>query len=324
MANFDLRYINLDQATQRRTMVEQSYGQSRFSQRWSFERFSAVSAESDLVRDAPGRLSGPYKGNFLSHMTCVRQSLDSDAHLFVVEDDVQFCDQTGPILEGMVDTMAEDAWDVIRTEISLLSAVDFPKIYKLSVSAAGREKVRLLNLGGIDCPGTGASAYIVNRQSKRKFIQMMDAMVVRNGGLNAPFDVCLHEMIRHKFLLGYVTVPFLTAPSFHADETQAPVMTADQATPQDEMLRRFNQKLLELMSAFRRLVWIGYTPDKVLPGSYGAGNDLFRMTEQDVLYQKISSWMLILQQNIPYSSDFRLQPPEITRDISPYCDGMAQ
>ncbi|WP_341894853.1 hypothetical protein [Ferrovibrio terrae] len=323
MTNFDLRYINLDQATQRRTMVEQSYAQSGFSRRWSFERFSAISADSAVVRDAPGRLSGPYKGNFLSHMTCTRQSIGRDAHLFMTEDDVQFCDQTGPILEGIIDAMADDSWDVIRTEISLLSAVDFPKIYKLSVSEAGREKVRLLDLGGLDCPSTGASAYIVNRKSKQKFIQVMDALVAHNGGLNFPFDVCLHDMIRHKFLLGYVTVPFLTAPSFHADETQAPMMNAGQATPQDEMVRLFNQRLLELMSAFRRLVWIGYAPDQVLPASYGAGNDLFRMTEQDLLFQRIASWMLTLQQNIPYSSDFRLQSPEISRDIPAYQDRIA-
>lgn len=313
MTNIELFYINLDRAAERRAQIESSYAQSRFSTRWSLHRFAAVSADSEAVRNAPGKLSGPYKGNFLSHLTCARDSVGRDAHLFIAEDDVEFCDRTGPILEGIIDGMAEDAWDIIRTDMTLLSAVDFPKIYKLCVSETGRQKVKLLDLGGIDCPSTGSSAYVINRRSKQKFVQVMDTLLARKGGLNVPFDVWLHDVIHHKLVSGYVTVPFLTAPSAHADESQAPVMNAGQAAPQDEMVRLFNQRLLELMAAFRRLVWVGYTPDKVLPAEYGAGTQLFRMTEQDRQYQNIASWMLMLQLNIPYSTDFRLQAPEISR-----------
>lgn len=307
MTRFDLLYINLDRATGRREAIERSIASSHFSDRWSFFRYAAVAADSDRVRNAPGRISDSYKGNFLSHRHCLQLSLKSDAHLFVAEDDAMFCPQTGPLLENIVDTLPEDSWDILRTEITLLSATDIPKFYKMCMSEEGGQKIRLLDLSGFMSPYSGASTYVVNRKSKLKFVHAIDqALERRNGHYDFPFDSYLADMVRHSVLRGFVTVPFLTAPSFDEDESQAPQMFAGKPLSEDETVRRFNKVHRELQTAFRRLVWVGFRPDTVLPPGYEGGDQLFRMTDQDRLFQKLASWFLILQGNIPYASDLKL------------------
>lgn len=316
MVKFDLVYINLDRAEARRKRIEQSIADSRFSNRWSFFRFSAVSADSELVRSTPGKLSGPYKGNLLSHLNCLRLTADRDAHLFVAEDDVEFSGQTGRVLEELVDGLPEDSWDIIRTEITAISAADFPKIYKLCASETGRESVRLLKLGGLGIPLFGASAYLVNRNARLKFSLMVEAMVKEEGGMfDVPFDAYLCDLVEHKFLRGFVTLPFLTAPSVYADESQAPQVHADRPPTADEEMAMFNKVYLQLITAFRRLVWIGYSPDKVWAEGIRYPDSLFGMTERDRQYRQLSTWLLRMQQNIPYKSDYQLEPGPVVQVV---------
>lgn len=316
MTKFDLIYINLDSAEARRNLIDLSIANAYFSDRWSFFRFSAVSADSEAVKSASGKLSGAYKGNFLSHLSCLRLSAEKDTHLLVAEDDVQFSAQTGRILEEFVDTLPEESWDIIRTDITAINAADFPKIYKLCVSEVGQAAVRLLDLGNVEIPLFGSSAYLVNRNAKRKFALIVETMLREQGEqLNIPFDAYLCDLVRHKYLRGFVTLPFLTAPSAHADESQAPQVHASGPPSEGEEMDNFNKVYLQLITAFRRLVWIDYAPDKVWPAGVRYTDDLFRMTQQDRQYQQLATWLLLMQQNIPYKSDYQLEPTRIARDV---------
>jgi GR25 family glycosyltransferase involved in LPS biosynthesis len=317
-SKIDLCYINLDRAVERRAAIEQSIGRAGFSGRWSFFRVSAVSADSDLVRQTPGRNSGAYKGNFLSHMQCVEWATQSDAHLFVVEDDVMFCRETGPLVEQVIDNLPEESWDVLRTDITLMEATHLPKLYKLCVSGAGKSSVRLLDLRDFEPPYVGASAYIVNRRSKRRFINAMRyGLSLNDGRYDAPYDGYLCDLVTHGVLRGFLTVPFLTAPSFDEDSSQAPQMYADRPLPTEERMRRLNQVQREIRSAFRRLVWVGFKPDMVLAPSYASGNALFDLSEQDMLYQKLASWLLMIQYNIPYPKDLKPESIGVRRAGAP-------
>jgi hypothetical protein len=296
MTDFDLFYINLDQATGRRELIEKSFADSRFSNRWTFNRFSAVSAESEKVRNATGKLSGAYKGNFFSHVDCVRQSLGSERHLFMAEDDLEFCPDTGPVLEKIVDSVPEDSWDIIHCEITLMSARDFPMLYKMDRADNLRTKIKLIDLNSFPYPYSGSGAYVVNRRSKHTFLSVMDDAVRSCGGhLDHPFDIYLRGSLKFKALRGFLVFPFLTAPSLYADQTQAPWGNFD---PTVEHVKKVH---LELSNAFRRLVWLGYSADKVLPEMLAKhGHEILLLSERDKLFQKIMPWFLYLQYNAPY------------------------
>ena len=70
-AKIELFYINLDRATDRRAAIEKNILSSGFSDRWSFYRFSAVAAESELVQATPGRASRIRRNTCSSPMTTV-------------------------------------------------------------------------------------------------------------------------------------------------------------------------------------------------------------------------------------------------------------
>lgn len=297
MTDFDLFYINLDQAVQRRELIEKSFADSKFSSRWTFNRYPAVSATSEMVQRAEGKLSGAYKGNYFSHVECVRQSVGRDRHLFMAEDDLEFCAETGPILEQIVDSVPEDSWDIIHAEITLMSARDFPMLFKLDRQSEGRKKVKLINLVGFPYAYSGSGAYIVNRRAKEKFLSFMDTTVKNYGGrIDHPFDICLRGALKFGGLNGFLTFPFLTAPSIHADQTQAPWGAYDASVEQVKQIH------LELINAFRRLVWVGYSPEKVMPDVLNRhGHEMLLMSERDKLFQKIMPWLLYLQYNAPYT-----------------------
>lgn len=308
-SKIDLYYINLDSATERRASIEESIRSSGFSDRWSFWRFPAIAADSEAVLNTPGRNSNPYKGNFLSHRQCIELSLQSDAHLFIAEDDTMFCRQTGPLVEQLIDSLPEDSWDVIRTDITLVVATDTPKLYKLCVSDKGRKTVRLIDLHNFGPPYVGAGAYIINRRSKKRYFNTLRVAIAQNNGrCDSPYDAYLRDLLQYGILRGFVTVPFLTAPSFHEDASQAPQIYTDKPPSKDEALARFNKVHREMQTAFRRLVWIGYTPDTVLPQGYETGDAVFAMTDQDKLFQKLASWFLMLQHNMEYPTELVVQP----------------
>ena len=292
----DIHYINLDRSDDRRAKVEESFAASRFSDRWTLSRFAAVEASSPQVLAAPGSMSGPYKGNFLSHLTCLKQAMDTDRHLLVAEDDIQFCDKTGFLLEKVIDTLGEDTWDILQPEISLMSAVDFPRFYKLRRNATYRDKVRVVDLSDFPYPYAGSGSYIVNRKSKKMLVAALDQTIaMAEGKLDIPFDLCLRGLLKYRTLKGFVTIPFLTAPSIHADETSAPYGGEN---PNLELVRRLH---LEMINAYRRLVWVGYSPENVMSRQlWIEGDNVFRLNEQDKIFQRVLSWLLLLQYNARY------------------------
>ncbi len=308
MTDFDLFYINLDQATGRRELIEKSFADSGFSNRWTFNRFPAVSAELDKVRNATGKLSGAYKGNFFSHVDCVRQSLGNGRHLFMAEDDLEFCPDTGPMLEMIVDGVPEDSWDIIHCEISLMSARDFPMLYKMDRAHELCTKIKLIDLNSFPYAYAGSGAYVVNSRSKQTFLTVMEATVIGCGGhLDHPFDICLRGSLKFRMMRGFLVFPFLTAPSIHADQTQAPWSNVDSDVEHVKKLH------LELMNAFRRLVWLGYSADKVLPEMVEKhGHRIFLLSERDKLFQKIMPWALYLQYEAPYQdySELKFLPQQ--------------
>jgi GR25 family glycosyltransferase involved in LPS biosynthesis len=296
MTGIQGRYINLDTATDRRETLERSYAAANFSDRWTMTRFSAISAESERVRNLPGRQSDPYKGNFLSHLDCIAQSLDNDDHLFICEDDCSFSPETGPLIEKIIDQLDEASWDVLHTEITLISAVHYSLMFKLG-RMNSEEKIRLINLNSFPHDYTGSSAYLVNRKSKDKFL---GAFKYVRDVIDNPFDICLRGSILYNILNAYVAFPFLTFPSLHADQTQAPADTISTENPALQLMRTIH---LELSNASRRLFSIGFDPAAVMPPHLPVWKEEYLFDEKEKAFATIMPWMLAVQDKI-HHQDF--------------------
>lgn len=299
MTRIQGRYINLDTAVDRRTALERSYAASGFSDRWTMTRFAAVSAASERVKNQKGSQSAPYKGNFLSHLDCVTQSLENDDHLFVCEDDCSFTPETGELIEKIIDRLDEDSWDVLHTEITVLSAVYYPLMFKLDQSICGGN-IRLIKLNDFPVAYTGSTAYLVNRKSKYKFLSTFQ--YVRDE-ISHPFDICLRGMIIHNFLRAYVTFPFLTCPSPHADQTQAP---ADAISVDDPALQLVRNIHLELSNASRRILSIGFDPATAIPPHLPVWKEKYLFEEREKAFALVMPWMLAIQRKVELNDFTRM------------------
>jgi GR25 family glycosyltransferase involved in LPS biosynthesis len=285
------RYINLDTAVERREALERSYAASNFSDRWTMNRFAAISAESERVQNQRGGQSAPYKGNFLSHLDCIAQALENDDHLFVCEDDCGFTPETGELIERIVDQLGEDSWDVLHTEITVISAVYYPFMHKLErMTCDGR--IRLIKLNDFPVDYTGSTAYLINRKSKRK---VLSAFQYLSDEINHPFDICLRATIIHNVLKAYVAFPFLTCPSPHADQTQAP---ADAISAEDPALQLMRTIHLHLSNASRRIFSIGFDPATAIPPHLPVWKEKYRFEEKEKAFALIMPWMLSVQHNV--------------------------
>ncbi len=295
MPDFDFVYINLDSATGRRQALERSFAEAGFSPRWKFTRLSAVDIHSPLVKDKPGAQSGPYKGNYFSHLSCVGHYIDSPNHLYVSEDDQLFCNKTGPLAEAVIDALPEDGWDVVFPELTLLSAAHYPLFYKMATAVAAQGQVRLLDLAPFPFPYVGSSAYIVNARSKRRFFQAL----APTERMDHPYDICLRASILSGALRGYLCFPFLTSPSEYAHESQAPYGHADRADVSlDE--KRIWQYQLDMLWLFKRFVWVGATDENVA-AAFRNFHGLMSMSERDQRFIELFGQMFSLQRNIDYN-----------------------
>lgn len=314
MPNFDLVYINLDSATDRKIAFEKSFGSAGFSSRWTLHRLAAVNSQSDLVKNQIGQLSGAYKGNYFSHISCVGHFAATANHLYVSEDDQRFSPETGRILEQIIDQLPPDSWDLLFPEITLLSAASYPAFYKMATSEKGKDKVRLLSLNEFPYAYVGSSGYVVNARSKRKYLQEL----APPQQMDNPFDICLRATLKLGRLRGLLTFPFLTCPSPHAHESTAPYGAAANADSSEEM-KRVWQYQLDMLWLMKSFVWIG------ADGNDGDANaqvefaELFQLQDKDRRFFRMLSQMMVLQRNIDYgdSDIFRFVPSEVavTRSV---------
>lgn len=240
MKELDLYYLNLGTAVARREAFLAKYEACHFTPHWHLQRFHAIDAQHDLVKTAQGSLGPGNKGCYFSSLVCITGALASDRHLFIVDDDIEFCRASQFGVDRAIEQTDEADWDVILTDTIIPNAYDMPRMLIARHEYDRGGHVTLIDLG--DAPFTFcAGSTIINRRSKQKILDLM-----KTDDFSAPWDMVMRRHIKKGLLRAFLIFPYMTTVSALADDSQI-------APDQDKLEHR-------LYSEFRRMMWVGYQP----------------------------------------------------------------
>jgi GR25 family glycosyltransferase involved in LPS biosynthesis len=208
-------YINLDRNPQRRERFESNLQRTGAKER--YQRLAAVDSvramqSADETKLTPGAL-----GCWMSHVQILRENLDSDRHLHIVEDDAFLPSDFVPSLDAILQTTEVSApdWDMLFTEIFVpVHQSVFDDFAARLASYRKDRNIAVINLARIDFAAT--SSYVVNRQSIRKLLDLLDG---KWTGAK-PLDLFLRELVQSRTIKALLTVPFLstlTPDARHSD-----------------------------------------------------------------------------------------------------------
>ena len=228
-------YINLDASIQRKSSIENNFAKYRKGH-WSLDRISAVDVEYVNSHRIPGSIRDAEKACFLSHKKTILQNLDTDENIFILEDDAMFGRRTCETIENILNGIGELEWDIIFTDLVIPNIDAMANLLILRQKLVAQNRVRLLNPKNLIY--AGATAYIINKKSKRKIYDFLKS--VKN--LDIPYDLFLRRLIRKSNINGYVIFPFATSLSEFSESSN--IQTA---ATRDENL---------IWDMYRRMVWL--------------------------------------------------------------------
>jgi GR25 family glycosyltransferase involved in LPS biosynthesis len=228
----DVFFINLADQAERREYVESTF-QAHNALGWRLHRIAAVTAQAVKDRGVPGPIRDAEKGCFLSHIDAITESKKFDGHAFIAEDDIQFGKQSFQAIEAILETVPDDAWDIVYTDIL------FPDLHTMIDGFLQRRrdgsKQTLINLR--EARFAGSTAYIVNRNAKDRVLNLIS----QGDPIDRPYDLYLQRLIRNDLLRAFLVFPFATTVSALGEDSQ--IQTSD------------NQSAEFIWSSFRRLMW---------------------------------------------------------------------
>lgn len=230
-------YINLNSAKVRSESLEKNY-QERITSSWPLHRINATNTKDIEALGVLGDLTLTEKACFFSHVNALKASLSNNDHAFILEDDAHFGICSNQSIEWAIQSLEGQSWDILYADLGLTNPANMVELFMLrkELFAQGNGVSKLLKLENIAF--VGATAYIVNRNSKNKLHQFLQSQT----SLNIPFDLILRNLVWSKSLSAFVIFPFATTLSELADSSQIQIRQTE---------------VIELVwNAFRRLVWM--------------------------------------------------------------------
>lgn len=204
-------FINLDRAVQRRNQLEQQLADAGLAGRYT--RFAAIDGKA--ITYGPDATPGyAALGCTLSHLSVLRDQLESDLHLHVVEDDAVLHPAIGRLFESFLAQEQVQEWDVLMTDIFLPPDVYlFKYLQRKYHEAAATGSISFLDIGKWDF--AGATSYLVNRDSKAKFLQLME----HSFPVETPYDLRMRSLAQNGLLKIYTCFPFFSTLSAASSES---------------------------------------------------------------------------------------------------------
>lgn len=201
----DCIYINLDSKTDRRYNIERNFELVK-ADGYTLRRFSALDTQHVKNRGIKGNLRDTEKACFLSHKAALKQSLETDSHSLILEDDVILGNSTFSSLEKVISDNSKIAWDILYLETCVPDIAVMLKLIKLRNSLI-RSKSPPVMIDLTQFFYAGATAYVVNKNSKQKLFNAVDKLKV----LDVPYDLLLRGMVMDQRLSAFVVFPFLSS-----------------------------------------------------------------------------------------------------------------
>ena len=228
-------YINLETAADRRRFVEENFRSNSHSEK-TITRVEAVDVAHVISTNVPGPIRPTEKACYLSHLKALQAAKAFSDDIFIAEDDVLFCEDSTKIIEGTVAGLTAQDWDIVFSDVCIPDIHTMVDLFLARRQLAAAKQIQLYRLS--ELPFAGATAYVVNNESKDKLLGLLSG-----PALDAPYDLALRQLVYDKKITALVTFPFATSLSDFAENTQ---------------IQPENSLVTDLVwNAFRRLVWRG-------------------------------------------------------------------
>jgi len=198
-------YINLDRSTARNTSMVSQLNALELNDIYS--RFNAMEASYEgNPTNAP--MKNGELGCWLSHVEIIKQHLNKDTHLHILEDDALL----HPILSTMpslIDWLDEKVdWDIIYTDVYFHPPPSPEQFYRFIVASDQFKKHKKLELIPLESFNvTGTTSYFINNKSLKKVYGLLN----KQWESGKTFDIFIANLIKSKQLNAFVTAPFITS-----------------------------------------------------------------------------------------------------------------
>ncbi len=198
-------YINLAQSKKRNESITNQLKSLGFEH--LYKRFNAIRASFD-----GDPLKAPMKnaelGCWLSHLEVIKQSMNDDMHLHVLEDDALLNPllSTMPSLFNWLDGQTD--WDIVYTDVYFHPPPSPDIFYQFTMASDQFKKNRKLELISLNTiQVTGTTSYFINKRSLKKVYSLLEGQW--NSGKT--IDIFIAQLIKNKKLNAFVTAPFITS-----------------------------------------------------------------------------------------------------------------
>ena len=231
-------YINLDDASERRTFLEENL-KKHVSSNFKYIRVPAVNASYVANNKIAGSIRDGEKACFVSHIKAIELSLNEPGYALILEDDALLGCETTNIISNILSNMSSDI-DLLFTDLCVSNLHSMISLFDLRRESIRNREFKLVSTKEISF--AGSTAYILNETSKRKLLNMLKAV----QSLDRPYDLVLKIWIKNGLVSSSFIFPFVTTLSEYASTTQL----------QTESDRMKNM----VWNAFRRLMFM--EPDR--------------------------------------------------------------
>lgn len=267
-------FINLNDSIDRKEFVFENFRKYSHREK-NIIRVEAVDTNYVNEYKVAGKLKPNEKACYLSHCKAIELSMKHDDHVFIAEDDVLFCERSTKVIEKVIDSLNPASWDILYTDLCFPNADSMLSLFLKRRQFDKDGKLQLLNLSNIRF--CGATAYIINKSSKQKVLDLLSKTEINLAG-----DIVFRHAIHSKKLKGFALFPFVTSLSQYAENSQ--IQAGDDLVPD------------LLFNAYRRLVWLGRdvkvalsTIDRIDNDIYNEDSDAFCGLFRAMLSTKIKT-----------------------------------
>ncbi|MBU3568378.1 glycosyltransferase family 25 protein [Polynucleobacter alcilacus] len=205
-------YINLDEANERRIVLEECLNQFSSSD-IQCHRISAYNKDYVEKNKIPGKIRSGEKGCFLSHKKAIQEALEYPGNALILEDDALLGMETINVLKNYLPAIQQKI-DILYTDLCVSDVNSMLQLFKLRRSMLRDGLLEVLETKRIDF--CGATAYILNNGSKQKLLNILDTY----SSLDLPYDLVLKSLILQDQLDSGFIFPFITRLSPLSSKTQ--------------------------------------------------------------------------------------------------------
>ena len=206
-------YINLDSAVARREYLEGNFSAVK-APHWKLTRYPARDVAHVAAHNLAGSLRPSEKACFASHRDLICQSMQVDGHVMILEDDAHFGARTCAAIDRqIVNNPMLAGWDIIYTDVAIPNIGDMVEMIRMR-QQLDPDHLNFFDLRAVSF--AGATAYIVNRNSKRKLCELLGQV----SSLDVPYDLYLRRLVMESKITALAAFPFATTLSDHSEASQ--------------------------------------------------------------------------------------------------------